>query len=135
MLSGYERVSADDQNLTLQHNALLDTGCDRVFSDKMSGAKADRLELKQAFNFAWPGDTLVVWRFNCLGRSLKDLITLVEELEGRKIGFRSLQESIDTTLVVADAGGKLLTKSINFPEDLGHIQARYAREHQLGLIL
>jgi DNA invertase Pin-like site-specific DNA recombinase len=104
MLIGYERVSTDDQNLALQHDALLAAGCDRIFSDKMSGAKADRPGLKQAFDFARSGDTLIVWRLDRLGRSLKDLIALVEELESRKIGFRSLQESIDTTT----SGGKLI---------------------------
>ncbi|HEY9657179.1 MAG TPA: recombinase family protein [Allocoleopsis sp.] len=104
MLIGYERVSTDDQNLALQHDALLSAGCDKIFSDKMSGAKADRPGLKQAFAFARKGDTLVVWRLDRLGRSLKDLIALIEELESRKIGFRSLQENIDTTT----SGGKLI---------------------------
>lgn len=104
MLIGYERVSTDDQNLALQHDALQSAGCDKIFSDKMSGAKADRLGLKQAFAFARKGDTIVVWRLDRLGRSLKDLIALIEELESRKIGFRSLQENIDTTT----SGGKLI---------------------------
>jgi DNA invertase Pin-like site-specific DNA recombinase len=70
----------------------------------MSGVKADRPGLKEAFEYVRPGDTLVVWRLDRLGRSLKDLIALVEELERREIGFRSLQESIDTTT----SGGKLI---------------------------
>jgi len=104
MLIGYERVSTDDQNLHLQHDALIEAGCDRIFSDKLSGAKADRPGLKQALEFAREGDTLFVWRLDRLGRSLKDLIALVEALESRKIGFRSLQEKIDTTT----SGGKLI---------------------------
>lgn len=104
MLVGYQRVSTDDQNLALQHDALQVAGCEKIFSDKMSGAKADRPGLKKAFDFAREGDTLVVWRLDRLGRSLKDLIALVEELESRKIGFRSLTESIDTTT----SGGKLI---------------------------
>jgi DNA invertase Pin-like site-specific DNA recombinase len=104
MLIGYERVSTDDQNLALQHDALQTAGCEKIFSDKLSGAKADRLGLKEAFEFARKGDTLVVWRLDRLGRSLKDLIALVEELENRQIGLRSLQESIDTTT----SGGKLI---------------------------
>jgi DNA invertase Pin-like site-specific DNA recombinase len=103
MLIGYERVSTDDQNLALQHDALHTAGCEKIFSDKMSGAKADRLGLKDAFEFARKGDTLVVWRLDRLGRSLKDLIALVEELENRQIGLRSLQENIDTTT----SGGRL----------------------------
>ncbi|PZV07304.1 MAG: resolvase [Leptolyngbya sp.] len=104
MLIGYERVSTDDQNLALQHDALQVAGCDKIFSDKMSGVKADRPGLQQALNYVRPGDTLVVWRLDRLGRSLKDLIALVEDLERRQIGFRSLQESIDTTT----SGGKLI---------------------------
>jgi DNA invertase Pin-like site-specific DNA recombinase len=104
MLIGYERVSTDDQNLALQQDALSAAGCEKIFSDKMSGAKADRPGLKAALEFARKGDTLVVWRLDRLGRSLKDLIALVEELESRKIGFCSLQEKIDTTT----SGGKLI---------------------------
>jgi DNA invertase Pin-like site-specific DNA recombinase len=104
MLIGYERVSTDDQNLALQHDALHAAGCEKFFSDQMSGAKADRPGLKDALEFARKGDTLIVWRLDRLGRSLKDLIALVEELEHRKIGFCSLQESMDTTT----SGGKLI---------------------------
>ncbi|MBD2068235.1 recombinase family protein [Leptolyngbya sp. FACHB-671] len=104
MLIGYERVSTDDQNLALQHDALQRAGCEKIFSDKMSGVKADRPGLKQAFEFARKGDTLVVWRLDRLGRSLKDLIALVEDMEKCKIGLRSLQENIDTT----SSGGKLI---------------------------
>ncbi len=104
MLIGYERVSTDEQNLALQHDALQSAGCEKIFSDKMSGAKADRPGLRQAFDFCRTGDTLVVWRLDRLGRSLKDLIALVEEMEKRKIGLRSLQENIDTT----SSGGKLI---------------------------
>jgi DNA invertase Pin-like site-specific DNA recombinase len=93
MLIGYERVSTDDQNLALQHDALQAADCEKIFSDKMSGANADRPGLKEAFEFARKGDTIVVWRLDRLGRSLKDLIALVEALETRKIGFRSLQEN------------------------------------------
>ena len=104
MLIGYERVSTDDQNLALQHNALQAADCEKIFSDKMSGANADRPGLKEAFAFARKGDSIVVWRLDRLGRSIKDLIALVEELENRKIGLRSLQENIDTTT----SGGKLI---------------------------
>ena len=97
MLIGYERVSTDDQNLALQHDALQAADCGKIFSDTTSGATADRPGLKQAFEFARKGDTIVAWRLDRLGRSLKDLITLVEALENRKIGLRSLQENIDTT--------------------------------------
>ena len=74
MLIGYERVSTDDQNLTLQNDALQVAGCGKIFSDRMSEVKVDRPGLQQALNYVRPGDTLVVWRLDRLGRSLKDLI-------------------------------------------------------------
>ena len=104
MLIGCERVSTDDQNLALQHDALQTAGYEKVLSDTMSRTNADRPGLKEAFEFARKGDTIVAWRLDRLGRSLKDLITLVEALENRKIGLRSLQENIDTTT----SSGKLI---------------------------
>jgi len=74
MLLGYERVSTDDQKLALQHDALQAAGCEKIFADKMSGAKADRPGLQEALEFARQKDTLVVWQLDHLGRSLKDLI-------------------------------------------------------------
>jgi DNA invertase Pin-like site-specific DNA recombinase len=97
MLIGYARVSTDDQNLDLQIDALNRAGCERIFSDEISGAKAHRPGLAEALDFLRPQDTLVVWRLDRLGRSLKDLVEKVELLRGRGIGFRSLHENIDTT--------------------------------------
>lgn len=104
MLVGYERVSSDDQCLALQRDALSKAGWDRVFSEKISAAKADRPELAAALAYLRPGDTLVVWRLDRLGRSLKDLLTIVEDLNAREIQFKSLTENIDTT----SSGGKLI---------------------------
>lgn len=104
MLVGYARVSTLDQNLDLQRDALDRAGCERVFTDTASGAKAERAGLAAALDFLRPGDTLAVWKLDRLGRSLKHLIETVQELEGRGVGFRSLQESIDTT----SSGGKLV---------------------------
>lgn len=101
---GYARVSTLDQNLDLQRDALAKAGCDRVFEDTASGAKAERAGLEQALSHLRDGDTLVVWKLDRLGRSLKHLIETVQELEKRGIGFKSLQESIDTTT----SGGKLI---------------------------
>lgn len=97
MLVGYARVSTDDQNLDLQTDALQQAGCERLFSDEMSGAKTERPGLNEALDFMREGDTLVVWRLDRLGRSLKDLVQRVEQLRERGVGFRSLHENIDTT--------------------------------------
>src|SRR5690348_13881508 len=104
MLVGYARVSTTDQTLTLQQDALTSAGCTRIFTDTASGAQTERQGLTEALSFVRPGDTLVVWKLDRLGRSLKDLITRITELETRKIGFQSLTEQIDTTT----SGGKLI---------------------------
>jgi DNA invertase Pin-like site-specific DNA recombinase len=104
MLVGYARVSTPDQHLTLQRDALKGVGCKRIFSDIASGATPDRSGLTKALEFVRRGDTLVVWKLDRLGRSLQHLIESVRQLETRRIGFRSLQESIDTTT----SGGKLI---------------------------
>jgi len=97
MQIGYCRVSTDDQLLNLQKDALIKIGCDKIFEDVMSGAKDIRPGLTDALEYLREGDILVVWRLDRLGRSLKHLINTVESLEQRKIGFKSLQESIDTS--------------------------------------
>lgn len=104
MLLGYARVSTDDQQLHLQHDALNQVGCDQIFADQASGAAADRPGLRRLLAHARVGDTIVVWRLDRLGRSLKDLIDMVAVLEGKGIGLRSLHESIDTT----SSSGKLI---------------------------
>src|SRR5437763_5144410 len=104
MLVGDGRVSTDDQNLDLQKDALKKAGCARIFTDVASGAKDERAGLAEALAFLRPGDTLAVWKLDRLGRSLKHLIEAVTTLQARKVGFRSLQESIDTTT----SGGKLI---------------------------
>jgi DNA invertase Pin-like site-specific DNA recombinase len=97
MLIGYARVSTDDQKLNLQQDALRIAGCEQIFEDYLSGARAIRPGLTSALEMARSGDTLVVWRLDRLGRSLKDLIQLTETLKQRSIGLQSLQESINTT--------------------------------------
>src|SRR5574339_845871 len=104
MLVGYARVSTADQTLGLQKDALTSAGCERVFTDTASGSRADRPGLDEALEFLRPGDTLVVWRLDRLGRSLRHLIDTLTVLQARDIGFRSLQEQIDTTT----SGGKLV---------------------------
>lgn len=104
MKIGYIRVSTLDQNPELQRDALEQTGCERIFEDKASGAKTERPGLAEALNFVRKGDSLVVWRLDRLGRSLKHLIEVVEQLETQGVGFISLQEGFDTTT----SGGKLI---------------------------
>src|SRR6059058_368651 len=101
---GYARVSTFDQHLDLQKDALTRAGCEKIFTDTMSGAKAERPGLVQALTFMRAGDILVVWKLDRLGRSLRNLIDVVTELETLGIGFRSVTESIDTTT----SGGKLI---------------------------
>lgn len=103
-LLGYARVSTAEQDPALQHDALRTAGCAQVFTDTASGATDDRPELARLVEQLLPGDTLVVWRLDRLGRSLRHLIDLVTDLDAREVGFRSLTESIDTTT----PGGRLV---------------------------
>jgi DNA invertase Pin-like site-specific DNA recombinase len=96
MLIGYARVSTTDQNLTLQKEALKNIGCQKIYEDEASGTKTKRPGLEKALEHLRDGDTLVVWKLDRLGRSLKDLITLVSDLNDRGVNFRSLTDSIDT---------------------------------------
>jgi len=96
-LIGYARVSLNDQSAALQEDALKKAGCIRVFTDHASGSKASRPELDKMLDQLRSGDVVVVWRLDRLGRSLRNLIDLVETLADRGVGFRSLTESIDTT--------------------------------------
>ena len=97
MLLGYARVSTKDQNLDLQLDALRLHGCKRFFTDTVSGAKAKRPGLDEILKEARPGDVIVIWKLDRLGRSLKHLVELVDELNQRDIGLRSLNDPIDTT--------------------------------------
>lgn len=101
---GYCRVSTHDQNLDLQKDALESAGCIKIFCDQVSGSKSDRPGLDEVLNYLRKGDCLVVWRLDRMGRNLKHLISVVEDLEKRGIGFSSLQEGINTST----PGGKLI---------------------------
>jgi DNA invertase Pin-like site-specific DNA recombinase len=91
---GYARVSTNDQELNLQIDALLVEGCDRslIFEDQVSGAKSTRPGLDKCLDMLSPGDTLIVWRLDRLGRSMSHLINLIESLIEKKIGFKSIQD-------------------------------------------
>lgn len=104
MKIGYARISTKDQKLDLQIDALELAGCEKIFTDIASGAKSTRPGLDEALNFARKKDVIVVWKLDRLGRSLKHLISTVNELSDREVGFESLEEKLDTTT----ASGKLL---------------------------
>jgi len=104
MLVGYARVSTHEQNIDLQEDALKKAGCEKIYTDKVSSVAAARPGIDEALSYLREGDTLIVWRLDRLGRSLKHLIEMVGTLQDKKIGFQSIQESIDTT----HSGGKLI---------------------------
>ena len=97
MLIGYARVSTQDQNLELQKQALLLSGCERIYEDKMSGSRSERPGLTKALEMLRTDDTLVVWKLDRLGRSVKNLVDIVNELEQRNVHFKSITDVIDTS--------------------------------------
>ena len=97
MIIGYARVSTQDQNLDLQKQALTAAGCEKIYEDHISGKRADRPGLALVLETIREGDALVVWKLDRLGRSLKQLIALVEDLERLGINFKSLTDNIDTS--------------------------------------
>lgn len=104
MIIGYARVSTQDQHTELQFDALSKAACEQVFEEKVTGKLRERPQLTQCLSTLRKGDTLVVWKLDRLARSLKDLVEIIEDLQQRGVGFRSLTEAIDTT----NAGGKLV---------------------------
>ena len=97
MLIGYARVSTDEQNLDLQLDALMAAGCEQTFTDKVTGAATTKVGLEDALKYARAGDTLVVWKLDRLGRTVKGLVELVEGIQQRGIQFKSITDSIDTS--------------------------------------
>ena len=97
MLIGYARVSTEDQKLHLQRDALRAAGCDRLFEEKSSGVSGPMHARQEMLDYCRPKDVVVVWRLDRLGRSLRDLIDIVNRMRRRDVAFRSLHESIDTT--------------------------------------
>lgn len=97
MRIGYARVSTTEQHLDLQTDALRQAGCEKIYTDTVSGASEDRPGLTTALEVLRVGDTLVVWKLDRLGRSLPHLVTAVNDLKTKGVGFQSLQEQIDTT--------------------------------------
>jgi len=101
---GYARVSTHEQNLDLQIDSLKENGCEKNFTDKISGSETDRPGLTKALQFAREGDTLVVWKLDRMSRSLRQLIEIMNELSKINIGIKSITESIDTS----SPSGKLI---------------------------
>ncbi len=110
-LIGYARVSTDDQEAQLQRDALTEAGCSRIFEDTASGKNTDRPELGAVLDYLREGDTLVTWKLDRLGRSLIDLVSIVDGLRGRGVGFKVLTgalSAVDTT----SADGRLFFQII-----------------------
>lgn len=97
MKIGYARVSTKDQNLALQKDALQKEGCELIFEEKASGAKSDRPELRRMIDQLRKGDLVIIWKLDRLGRSLRDLVHLVTEIQDKGAGLKSLNDAIDTT--------------------------------------
>lgn len=97
MKIGYARVSTKDQNLSLQKDALIEEGCKIIFEEKASGAKADRPELQKMIAQLREDDVVITWKLDRLGRSLRDLVNLVSEIQAKGAGLKSLNDSMDTT--------------------------------------
>src|SRR5256884_1733466 len=114
MKIGYCRVSTDDQNPALQLTALKRAGCRRIFTDKATGAHVKRPELTKCLKALKAGDVLVVWKLDRLGRSLRDLIALLDDLKTRGVAFRSLTEAIDT----ATATGRAMWQMVGILAEL-----------------
>lgn len=97
MKIGYARVSTKDQNLSLQLDALEKDGCEKIFQETSTGGNADREELKKLLEHLREGDLIVIWKLDRLGRSLRDLVNLVTDIQAKGAGLKSLNDSIDTT--------------------------------------
>ncbi|RYE13835.1 MAG: recombinase family protein [Rickettsiales bacterium] len=104
MKLGYARVSTEEQKVDLQYDALKAAGCSEIYSDKISGTKFERPGLAKLIEYARAGDTIVVWKLDRLGRSLKDLVATIQSFIDKGIFFQSLHENIDTT----SPSGKLI---------------------------
>ncbi len=135
---GYARVSTLDQNLNLQIDALSNVGCDRIFQEKITGTKLTRPQLHEAIEYARANDVIVVWKLDRLGRSLKDLLTIVNELQQRHIGLRSLHENIDTTTPTGKLIFHIFASLAEFEKDIikertnAGLEAARARGRQGG---
>jgi len=118
MLVGYARVSLPEQQLALQEDALRQAGCEKIYTDTVSGKHKERPGLTQALEVVRTGDTLVVWKLDRLGRSLAHLVSVINDLQRQGIHFQSLQEHIDTTSGVGKLVFHLFAALAEFERDL-----------------
>jgi DNA invertase Pin-like site-specific DNA recombinase len=138
MIIGYARVSTLEQNEALQTDALDKAGCERLFTDHASGAKAHRPELDRLLDVIREGDTLVVWKLDRLGRSVQNLVDLMNLLQSRGVGFRSLTENMDTTTPGGVLVFNVFAAMAQFERDLirertnAGLRAARARGHKGG---
>ena len=111
MLVGYARVATSDRSTAPQRDALEAAGCSRIFEETASGVMRDRPQRQSALDWMSEGDTLIVWRIDRLSRSMNHLIEIAEDLDERGIGFRSIEEGVDTTT----SGGRLAFHDAGIP--------------------
>ena len=134
MLIGYARVSTQDQALRLQHDALTASGCEKLFREKLSGTRTTLPAREKLLAFARKGDVVVVWKLDPLGRSLRDLIDVVNSLQDRGVGLRSLQEAIDTTTPAGKLTFHIFAALAEFERDMirERTRAGLAAAHKRG---
>ncbi len=118
MMIGYARVSTNEQNLDLQIIALNNAGCEKLFTDKITGSKAKRPGLDELKNIIRPEDQVVVWRLDRLGRSLRDLIDLINYFQERNVGFQSIHDKIDTSSPVGQFTFHIFAAVAQFERDI-----------------
>ena len=118
MKIGYARVSTKEQHLDMQLEALKAAGCEKIFSEKMTGRQQNRPELDACLSFLREGDTLVVYKLDRLGRSLKNILTLLEDFKNRGIQFTSLQDNISTEGAIGQLMNNILGAFAQFERDL-----------------
>lgn len=118
MKIGYARVSTKDQNLDLQKDALKKAGCEKIYSEQISGTKTERGKLDEMIAQVRSGDIIVVWKLDRLGRSLRDLVNLISKFQDMGVGFKSLQDNIDTTTPTGKLTFHLFAALAEFERDI-----------------
>lgn len=118
MKIGYARVSTKEQSLNLQEDALRKAGCEKIYSEQISGATSERPQLQEMIKHLRQGDIVIVWKLDRLGRSIRDLIKLVSSFQDNSVGFQSLQDAIDTTTPTGKLTFHLFAALAEFERDI-----------------